>query len=86
MFTTLREKLKGWKTIWINSVVGIPSTLYYLWMEFSGVDFTPLIPAKYVALFLVVNSVIGVILRIITTGPVGSKGDEKPAADVKAGD
>ncbi len=86
MFASLRERLKGWKTVWVNSIVGVPSTLLFLWTEFSSVDFTPLIPAKYVALFLVLNSVLGVILRICTTGPVGSKGTQEPTANVKAGD
>lgn len=86
MFARLRERLKGWKTLVANAVVGLPATLLYLYTEFASIDFTPLIPAKYVALFLIVNSAVGVVLRIMTTGPVGAKGDEKPAADVKAGD
>ncbi len=86
MFATLREKARGWKTVLANSAVGIPATLLYLWTEFSTVDFTPLIPAKYVALFLVCNSILGVVLRIFTTGPVGAKGNQEPDANVKAGD
>ena len=88
MFAKLREKLKGWKTIVINVLAGLPAALYGLYLEFSTVDFTPVIPAKYAAGAVVGMSVLGVVLRIVTTGPVGSKGDITPtvADNVKAGD
>lgn len=71
MFPWLCAKIKGWRTIIINATVGCPALLFYLYTEFVTVDFTPLIPAKYVALFTVGLAVLGVILRIITTSPVG---------------
>ena len=86
MFAKLREKLKGWKTIWANSIVGVPSLLYAAYLELSTVDFTPVIPAKYVAFFMVGWSLVGIVLRVITKGPVGSKGEEAPAPETKAGD
>lgn len=86
MFAKLREKLKGWKTVVINSVMGAPAGLYFLYQEFATVDLTPVIPAKYVAAFMVGWAILGVILRIVTTGPVGAKGDEAPAPETKAGD
>lgn len=86
MFAAFREKLRGWKTIIANGLTGFPAALYGLYLEFQTVDFTPVIPAKYAAAAVVGMSVLGVILRIITTGPVGSKGEEKPSPDVKAGD
>jgi hypothetical protein len=73
MFAALREKLKGYKTIIANAVVGLPAGALYVYTQFSTVDVTPVIPAKYVAIFVVCNAVLGVILRIVTTGPVGSK-------------
>jgi hypothetical protein len=85
----LREQLKGWKTIAINVLTGLPAALYGLYVEFASVDFTPVIPAKYAAAAVVGMSVVGVLLRIITTGPVGAKGDVAPKASdpaVKAGD
>lgn len=69
----LRERLKGYKTIFINAMIGLPSALYALYSEFSSVDITPLIPAKYAAATVAVISIIGIILRIYTTGPLGSK-------------
>ena len=86
MFAKLREKLKGWKTIVANIVMGLPSAAYGLYLQFATVDFTPVIPAKYVALFTFGWAVLGIVLRLITTGPVGSKGDEAPAPETKAGD
>jgi hypothetical protein len=85
-FAALREKLKGYKTIVINVLTGLPAALYGLYVEFASVDFTPVIPAKYAAAAVVGMSVVGVVLRIITTGPVGAKGDAAPKPDVKAGD
>lgn len=86
MLAALREKLRGWKTILANTMTGLPAALYGLYLEFQTVDFTPVIPAKYAALAVVGMSVLGVILRLVTTGPVGSKGDVPAPADVKAGD
>lgn len=83
MFDKLRARLKGWKTVVANAAIGLPATALYLYTEFSAVDFTPVIPAKYVALFLICNAVLGIVLRIITTGPVGSKCDNP---NQKAGD
>jgi hypothetical protein len=87
MFAAVRQRLKGWKTVVANAAVGLPAAFYGLYLEFSTVDFTPVIPQKYVALFLVANAVLGVILRWLTTGPMGSKSDVVPAPQtVKAGD
>lgn len=86
MFAKFRENLKGWKTVIINVMIGLPAGLYALYLQLQAVDFTPVIPAKYAAAFIVANAVIGIMLRLITTGPVGAKGDEAPAPEVKAGD
>src|SRR3954468_6176069 len=86
MLAKLRERLKGWKTIVINAVLGLPASALWVYQEFSAVDFTPLIPAKYLPASVAAMSILGVVLRIITTGPVGSKGDETPTAKTKAGD
>lgn len=88
MFAKLREKLKGWKTIIINALIGLPASLLFFYDQFSTIDFTPLIPTKYAAIAVAAMSVMGVVLRIVTTGPVGSKGEVTPTAadNVKAGD
>ena len=66
-------KLKGYKTIIVNALLGLPAALYTLYLALSGIDFTPVIPAKYVTVFALCWSVLGIVLRLITTGPVGSK-------------
>ncbi len=86
MFAAIRQKLKGWKTVIANALIGVPAALYTLWQEFSTVDFTPVIPAKYAAAAVVGMSVMGVVLRLVTTGPTGSKGDQPATPATKAGD
>jgi hypothetical protein len=79
MFAALNAKLKGWRTVILNAVVGIPSGLLLFGMQFqdSGVDFTPVLkryftPEDILAITTVV-SILGVILRFITTTPIGKK-------------
>lgn len=86
MFAKLHEKLKGYKTVVANAMVGLPAALYSVYVLVGPADLTPAIPAQYVAWFIVGWSLLGVILRVITTGPVGSKGDSAPAPQTKAGD
>lgn len=86
MFSRITEKLKGWKTIIVNAITGLPAAIYVLYLQFETVDFTPVIPQKYAAYFVVGMSVLGILLRLITTGPVGSKGEVAATPQTKAGD
>jgi hypothetical protein len=86
MLKRLRQKLKGWKTVVLNAIVGLPASLLFLYEQFQGVDVTPLIPAQYAAAAIAGMAVLGVILRIATTGPIGAKGERTAAPDSKAGD
>jgi hypothetical protein len=74
MFAGLRHKLKGWKTVAVNAIVGLPASLLFVYEQFQGVDVTPLIPAKYAAAAVAAMAVLGVVLRLLTTGPLGHKG------------
>jgi hypothetical protein len=85
MLKRLRQKLKGWKTVVVNAIVGLPASLLFLYEQFQGVDVTPLIPAQYAAAAIAGMAVLGVILRIATTGPIGAKSERTPAPDSKAG-
>ena len=71
MIAALRRRLKGWKTVVVNAVIGLPATALYIYEQFEGVDITPLIPARYAAAAVAGMAVLGVVLRIITTGPIG---------------
>jgi hypothetical protein len=82
MLTKIRQKLKGWKTVVVNALVGLPASLLFLYEQFQGVDVTPLIPEKYAAAAVACMAIVGVLLRIITTGPIGRKGEP----NAKAGD
>jgi hypothetical protein len=85
MLKRLRQKLKGWKTVVVNAIVGLPASLLFLYEQFQGVDVTPLIPAQYAAAVIAGMAVLGVILRIATTGPIGTRGEKAPTPDTKAG-
>ena len=76
MLTVLRVRLKGWRTILINAALGVPAALYGIYLQFGTIDFTPVIPAKYVSWFTIGWAILGIILRIITTGRVGEKDHE----------
>lgn len=74
-FQRVRTVFKGWKTVIFHGAYGLPATLFFLYQEFkaAGVDFTVFVPAKYAALTLGIIAVVGVLLRLITTGPISSK-------------
>jgi hypothetical protein len=86
MFTKIRLKLKGWKTLAVNAIVGLPASLLFVYQQFEGLDVTPLIPAQYAAAAVAAMAILGVVLRILTTGPVGHKGGMGAARDADAGD
>lgn len=93
MFAKLREKLKGWKTIiWARMLVVlglVAGVLVPLLQVVNGDQIGFFIPPKYTPFIPLIAAVIGLVtewLRRVTTGPVGAKGDEAPAPDVKAGD
>lgn len=79
----IRERVKGYKTVIFHSLYGVPGALYFAYSEFKaeGVDITPFIPAKYVALTLSCIAIFGFILRLATTGPFRSKEGLPTASD-----
>lgn len=86
MLAKLRDRMKGWKTIIWNGFLGIVPLLLAAVDKLQVMDLTPYMTwYMAIAAGVVVGSV-GVWLRYLTTGPVGSKGDEEPPPDVKAGD
>lgn len=85
-FAALREHLKGYKTIVWNAFLGFAPVLLVALDKLQAIDLT-----QYMTWYMAIGvgvfiGGIGTLLRWITTGPVGSKGDEAPAADAKAGD
>ena len=82
----LREKLKGWKTIIIGSLAAAPLALLQIAEQLSLIDPKAILPDPWGARVALGLAVAMILLRLVTTGPVGSKGDEEPAQDTKAGD
>jgi hypothetical protein len=81
-----REKIKGYKTIIWNGILALAAPLAIAADKLGDVDFSDKVgPIGAVVIGFVVAA-IGMWLRYMTTGPVGAKGDEAPAPDVKAGD
>ena len=73
---TLRERLKGWRTVIVGSLVGLPLIALEVLEQFNFIDPSTILPEPWgqrVALGLAVTMI---LLRLITTGPVGARGDE----------
>jgi hypothetical protein len=89
MFAKIRFKLEGWKTIiWARALVliGIIVTILSV---MTGDQVSALLPDRYKPFAPMVLALVGIIteaLRRVTTGPVGSKGDQPATSDTKAGD
>lgn len=82
----LWEKAKGWKTVIVGALVGLPLVLIEIIEQFNLVDPASILPEPWGQRVALVLSIAMILLRLITTGPVGAKGDEEPAPDTKAGD
>jgi hypothetical protein len=86
MFTSLTQKLKGFKTLILARVyvaAGGLVALHDIAVPYvAGVDWTPVtsrFPAWTVPVLVAVTGITFEVLRHATTGPVGHKGDAEPA-------
>jgi hypothetical protein len=92
MFAQLHERLKGWRTMIVSSGYTVAGTAVVMHDTIAdavgqtGVDWKQLIEPKYVPYLLIATGVTFALLRKVTKGPVGAKGNAEPAANVKAGD
>jgi uncharacterized protein YlzI (FlbEa/FlbD family) len=78
----LMERLKGWKTVIVGVLVGLPLVLLEIVEQFHLIDPASILPEPWGQRVALAVSVAMILLRLITTGPVGAK----PDPDVKAGD
>lgn len=85
-FRWLRYKTKGWKTIILASVVTIAQTIQQILEALSMVDPDTILPQPWSSRLTLFISVLMIVMRLITTGPVGAKGNEEPEPGTKAGD
>lgn len=81
----VKEKLRGWKTIIWNGFIAVVPVIMVSLDKIASLDLSQYMTWWMAIAVGFVVSAIGVWLRYITTGPVGAKGDEAPAPDVKAG-
>lgn len=86
MFAKLRERLKGYKTVVWNAFLGLAPTLFIALDKLQAIDLSQHMTWYMAIVVGVVIGGVGTFLRWMTTGPIGAKGDEAPAPDVKAGD
>ncbi len=85
-FRWLRQKAKGWKTVILGAVVGAPLAAIELIEQLKLVDPSSVLPDPWGSRVALGLAIAMILLRLITTGPVGSKGDDEPDQDTKAGD
>lgn len=81
----LQERTKGWKTIIAGAIISAAYFLLEIGAALQMVDLQTAIPEPWGLRISMGINVTMIALRLITTGPVGSKGDVvEPEA--KAGD
>ncbi len=86
MFAAFREKLKGWKTIVWNAFLALAAPVAVSLQQLGAIDWSQYVgPFGAIGIGLFIAAV-GIWLRYVTTGPVGSKGEETPTPETKAGD
>ena len=85
-FAALREHLKGYKTIVWNAFLGFAPVVLVALDKVQAMDLSANMTWWVAIIVGVFVGGIGTLLRWMTTGPIGSKGDEAPAPQTKAGD
>jgi len=74
-FATIREKLKGWKTVIIGALVALPLSLLEILQELQLVDLNSVMPEPWGARLALAVSLAMIFLRLITNTPVGKKAE-----------
>lgn len=86
MFAKLREKLKGWKTVVWNLFIALSGVIAVALQQLGLIDWSQYVGPIGAVFISLAISAIGIGLRTMTTGPVGSKGEQPATPDTKAGD
>jgi hypothetical protein len=73
--SALRQKLKGWRTVLFGGLVAAAGVVLDLLEALQAVDITPLLPPVYALRVIAALGLATVLLRLVTTGRVGRKGD-----------
>jgi len=69
----LSERLKGWRTLIFGSAVTFAGITLDILEALRLIDITPLLPPDHALKIIAAIGVVTIVLRLITTGRVGSK-------------
>lgn len=72
----MMKKLKGWRTVIVGALVGVPLALLQILEAAQVIDLRDVLPEPWGSRIALAVSVAMVLLRLITTGPIGAKDDE----------
>jgi hypothetical protein len=67
------EKLTGWRTLIFGSLVSVAGAALDILDALQLVDITPLLPPDHALKIIAAIGVVTIVLRLVTTGRVGSK-------------
>lgn len=70
---------KGWRTIAANVVAGGAVVLGTLLDALSGFDWREVLPPDYAAYVVLAMTILNLVLRVVTTTPIGQRGDPPDA-------
>lgn len=69
----MMEWLKGWKTVLVGASVAVPLALIEILQQFQFVDMTTILPDPWGQRIALGVSIAMILLRLITSTPVGGK-------------
>ncbi len=72
----MRQLLKGWRTVIVGFLIALPVTALELMEALQLVDLHEILPAPWGQRAVFGMAVLMIVLRLITSGPVGTKEDE----------
>ncbi|MFN3349635.1 glycoside hydrolase family 108 protein [Pseudorhodoplanes sp.] len=73
VFASVRDRLKGWRTLIFGGAVTLAGATLDLLDAFQFVDIAPLLPPEHALKIIAAIGIVTVALRLVTTGRVGSK-------------
>jgi hypothetical protein len=72
----LWAKLRGWRTVIVGAAVGLPLALLQILEALQFVDLREVLPEPWGSRIALAVTIAMVLLRLITSGPIGAKEDE----------
>jgi hypothetical protein len=73
MWNQVKTKIKGWKTIAWNSLIGVSGVVLYLIDQLQTVDFSKALTPSTVGWLMIGLAIVGILLRAVTTNAIGAK-------------